>query len=73
MMHIGSGPYVSEKNQTLKIQVGGWYEKLPFNLLNFLKVQNEKYSNKSYGTMRHVRLERGEILHIFPSGTESGR
>ena len=27
--------------------------------------------NKSYGTMRHVRLEIGEILHIFPSGTES--
>jgi len=33
------------------------------------KLRNTEY--KSYGTMRHVRLEIGEILHIFPSGTES--
>ena len=26
---------------------------------------------QTYGTMRHVRLEMGELLHIFPSGTES--
>ena len=27
--------------------------------------------DKSYGTMRHVRLEIGEILHIFPPATKS--
>jgi len=31
----------------------------------------DRQTDKSYGTMRQVRLEIGEILHIFPSGTES--
>ena len=33
--------------------------------------QTDRQTDKSYGTMRHVRLEIDEILHIFPSGTES--
>jgi len=33
--------------------------------------QTDRQTDNSYGTMRHVRLEIGEILHIFPSGTQS--
>ena len=28
--------------------------------------QTDRHTDQSYGTMRHVRLEIGEILHIFP-------
>jgi len=35
------------------------------------RVWTDRQTNKSYGMMHHVRLEIGEILHIFPSGTES--
>jgi len=31
----------------------------------------DRQTDKSYGTMCHIRLEIGKILHIFPSGTES--
>jgi len=33
--------------------------------------QTDRQTDKSYGTMRHIPLEIGEILHIFPSGTKS--
>jgi len=37
----------------------------------FTQVMLDRQTDKSYGTMRRVRLEIGEILLTFPSGSES--